>query len=70
MSRETALVWKERVRTADWLTGSRAWERREEVHQYKPLVKDEGKLQDILNHSEPSWGHNCLTLAACKQLNQ
>lgn len=24
MSRETALVWKERVRTADWLTGNRA----------------------------------------------
>lgn len=29
MSRETALVWKERVRTADWLTGNRAWERTE-----------------------------------------
>lgn len=26
MSRETALVWIERVRTADWLTGSRACE--------------------------------------------
>lgn len=24
MSREIALVWKERVRTADWLTGNRA----------------------------------------------
>lgn len=24
MSRETALVWKERVKTADWLTGNRA----------------------------------------------
>lgn len=40
MSRETALVWNERVRTADWLTGNRAWERREEEKQlqYMPLL--------------------------------
>lgn len=25
ISWEMALVWKERVRTADWLTGNRAW---------------------------------------------
>lgn len=25
MSRETALVWKERDRTTDWLRGSKAW---------------------------------------------
>lgn len=34
MSRETALVWKERVRTADWLNGNRAWERRESINNY------------------------------------
>lgn len=28
MSRETALVWKARVTSADWLTGNRAWRRR------------------------------------------
>ena len=30
MSRETALVWKERAATTDWLSGNKAWERRGE----------------------------------------
>lgn len=29
MSRETVLVWKERVESADWLTGNNPWNRRE-----------------------------------------
>lgn len=37
MSRETALVWKERVRTADWLTGSRACEGKHLVIQVDSL---------------------------------
>lgn len=47
MSRETALVWKERVGNTDWLTGNKAWKRYEKKkhHRISCLINLSAKSQ-------------------------